>query len=158
MITEERVDTINNFDFAVDVDTLDGGSKSKFLKLKDRKLSSFIECLTNRVLDIDDISSRFSNTDSTQNNRVELPINDDYESFLIQSKNPSTDEIQIDEVIVFKDSSDTFTFERNNLGIGTQKILDVQGFTDPATSDTTLRITPTAVSYTHLTLPTNDQV
>ena len=143
LITEERVDTINNFDFAVDVDTLDGGSKSKFLKLKDRKLSSFIECLTNRVLDIDDISSRFSNTDSTQNNRVELPINDDYESFLIQSKNPSTDEIQIDEVIVFKDSSDTFTFERNNLGIGTQKILDVQGFTDPATSDTTLRITPT---------------
>ena len=143
LITEERVDTINNFDFAVDVDTLDGGSKSKFLKLKDRKLSSFIECLTNRVLDIDDISSRFSNTDSTQNNRVELPINDDYESFLIQSINPSTNEIQIDEVIVFKDNNDTFTFERNNIGIGTQKILDVQGFTDSATNDTTLRITPT---------------
>ena len=55
--------------------------------------------------------------------RVELPINDDYESFLIQTKNPATSEIQIDEVIVFKDSSDTFTFERNNLGIGTQKII-----------------------------------
>ena len=141
LISEERVDTINNFDFAEDVDTLN--NTSKFLKLQHRKLSSFIECKTNRVLDIDDISSLFSNTDSTQNNRIQLAINDDYESFLVQSKNPTTNEIQIDEVVVFKDSLDTFTFERNNLGIGTQKILDVEGFTDPATSDTFLRITPT---------------
>ena len=46
-------------------------------------------------------------------------------------------------MVVFKDSLDTFTFERNNLGIGTQKILDVEGFTDSATSDTFLTITPT---------------
>ena len=143
LITNRRTDTINNFDFALDTDTTLGGSQSKFLKLKNKKLSSYIECRTNRVLDIDDISSQFSNTNSTQDGKVRLPINDDYESFLIQTKNPATTEIQVDEVVVFKDSTDTFTFERNNLGIGTQKIMDVEGFTDSATSDTFLNITPT---------------
>ena len=143
LITNERTDTINNFDYAVDTDTTLGGSQSKFLKLNNIKLSSYIECRTNRVLDIDDISSQFSNTTSTQDGKVKLTINDDYESFLIQTKNPATSEIQIDEVVVFKDSVDTFTFERNNLGIGTQKIVDVEGFTDSATSDTFLNLTPT---------------
>ena len=41
---------------------------------------------TNRVLHIDDISSQFSNTTSTQDGKVRLSINDDYESFLIQAK------------------------------------------------------------------------
>jgi len=143
LITNERTDTINFFDYAVDTDTTLNGSQSKFLKLNNVKLSSYVECRTNRVLDIDDISSQFSNTTSSQDGKVSIAINDDYESFLIQTKNPATSEIQIDEVVVFKDSSDTFTFERNNLGIGTQKIMDVVGFTDSATSDTFLNITPT---------------
>ena len=33
----------------------------------------------------------FSNTNSTQDGRVRLEINDDYESFLIQTKNPATE-------------------------------------------------------------------
>ena len=143
LISEERVDTINNFDLVVDTDTTLGGSQSKFLKLRNQKLASYIECRTNRVIDIDDISSLFSNTNSTLNNRIDIDINENYESFLLQTKNPSTNEIQIDEVVVFKDNTDTFTFEKNNIGIGTQKIIDVIGFTDSATSDTTLRITPT---------------
>ena len=48
-IEQKRVDTINNFDFALDIDTVDG--KSKFLKLKNTKLSPYIECKTNRVLE-----------------------------------------------------------------------------------------------------------
>ena len=120
LITNERTDTINYFDYALDTDTTWWNS-IKFLKLSNIKLSSYIECRTNRVLDIDDISSEFSNTNSTQDGRVRLEINDDYESFLIQTKNPATSEIQVDEVVVFKDSVDTFTFERNNLGIGTQR-------------------------------------
>ena len=143
LISDQRVDTINNFDLVVDTDTIANSSQSKFIKLKNIKLSSYIECRTNRVLDIDDISSLFSNTNSTQSNRIDIPINDNYESFLIQTKNPSTEELQLDEVVVFKDNSDTFTFEKNNIGIGTQKIVDVLGFTDTSTSDTFLRITPT---------------
>ena len=143
LVSEERVDTINNFDLVVDTDTLIGGTQSKFLKLRNQKLASYIECRTNRVLDIDDISSQFSNTNSSQNNRIDFAINENYESFLIQTKNPTTSEIQVDEVVVFKDNTDTFTFEKNNIGIGTQKIVDVIGFTDSATSDTSLRVTPT---------------
>ena len=45
--------------------------------------------------------------------------------------------------MIFKDSTDTFTFEKNSLGIGTDKIVDVIGFTDSSTGNTTLRVTPT---------------
>ena len=143
IINEERVDTINNFDFVQDTDIIRG--TSKFLKLQSKKLSDFIQCLTNRVLDIDDISLQFSNTNSTLNGRVDVPLLTDYESFVIQTENPKTNEIQVDELIVYKDGSDTFTFEKNRLGIGTQTIADFQGITDTSTNNTFLRITPTNV-------------
>ena len=63
IIDQKRVDTINNFDFAIDVDVVN--NKSKFIKLKNTKLSPYIECRTNRVLEIDDISSLFSNTSTS---------------------------------------------------------------------------------------------
>ena len=72
-IDQKRVDTINNFDFALDIDTVTG--KSKFLKLKNTKLSPYLECRTNRVLEIDDISGLFSNTASTLTQFLDLSIN-----------------------------------------------------------------------------------
>ncbi len=57
-INENRVDTINNFDLVVDVDT--DGNSSRFLKFRNKKLADYIECRTNRVLNIDDISGQFS--------------------------------------------------------------------------------------------------
>ena len=59
-VDENRVDTINNFDLVIDVDT--DGNSSRFLKLKNRRLADYIECKTNRVLNIDDISSQFTET------------------------------------------------------------------------------------------------
>ena len=53
IIDQKRVDTINNFDFAIDVDV--ANNKSKFIKLQNTKLSPYIECRTNRVIEIDDI-------------------------------------------------------------------------------------------------------
>ena len=53
--SENRVDTINSFDLAIDINI--SNNKSKFLKLKNKKLSSYIECRTNRVLQVDDVSS-----------------------------------------------------------------------------------------------------
>ena len=72
-IDQKRVDTINNFDFALDIDTVDG--KSKFLKLKNTKLSPYIECKTNRVLEIDDISTLFQDTSTTLTQFLDLSIN-----------------------------------------------------------------------------------
>ena len=142
LITEQRVDTINNFDLVIDTDTLDSGAKSKFLKFKNKKLASYIECRTNRVIEIDDISSQFSNAESTNNNRIDIPLTEDYTSYIVQTKNISTNEVRLDEVVVFKDSTDTFTFEKNSLGIGTDRIVEIVGFTESTTGDTTLRITP----------------
>ncbi len=144
VISEERVDTINNFDFVVDTDNI-GLTQSKFLRLQSTKLSDFIQCLTNRVLDIDDFSNLFSNTNSTLSGKVDVPILADYESFVIQTENPSTNEIQVNELVIYKDNTDTFTFEKNQLGIGTQTIVDFEGIADSSTSDTFLRITPTNV-------------
>ena len=61
IINENRVDTINNFDLVQDYDVFAG--TSKFLRFKNKKLSDYLNCKTNRVLQIDDISSQFSSPD-----------------------------------------------------------------------------------------------
>jgi len=58
-ISENRVDTINIFDFVEDVDLL--SDKSKFLKLQNKKLTNYQESISNIGLRIDDISKQFSN-------------------------------------------------------------------------------------------------
>ena len=79
----------------LDTDTLDNGAKSKFIKFKNKKLASYIECRTNRVIEIDDISSQFSNAESTNNNRIDIPITEDYTSYVVQTKNISTNEVRL---------------------------------------------------------------
>ncbi|NBP56088.1 hypothetical protein EBU71_06055, partial [bacterium] len=61
IIDENRIDTINDFDLIKDIDVYE--NSSKFLKFKNKRFSNYIECRTNRVLEIDDISSEFSTTD-----------------------------------------------------------------------------------------------
>ncbi|NDB30647.1 hypothetical protein EB151_14010, partial [archaeon] len=62
VIDEKRVDTINYFDLALDVDTV--STRSKFIKFKNKKLTDYVKCSTNRVLLIDDISGSFQNTNA----------------------------------------------------------------------------------------------
>jgi len=61
IVEENRVDSIHNYDLVLDTDVMD--NVSKFLKFRKRKFSDYIECRTNRVLAIDDISSQFSSID-----------------------------------------------------------------------------------------------
>jgi hypothetical protein len=70
-VTENRVDTINNFDLTLDIDTVD--TSSVFLKLKNKKLTDYIEVKTNRVLAIDDISLEFYSQD--ENDGFDLKYN-----------------------------------------------------------------------------------
>ena len=112
-IDQKRVDTINNFDFALDIDT-DAG-KSKFLKLKNTKLSPYIECKTNRVLEIDDISSLFKSTATTLTQFLDLSINARYATFLVQIKDPNTGNTQISDIIIFKDDLNMYTAERSKV-------------------------------------------
>ena len=112
-IDKKRVDTINNFDFALDIDTVDG--KSKFLKLKNTKLSPYIECKTNRVLEIDDISSLFKSTATTLTQFLDLSINARYATFLVQIRDPNTGNTKISDIILFKDSLNIFIVERSKI-------------------------------------------
>ena len=126
ILEEKRVDTINNYDLSIDLDALN--NRSKFLKLKNRKLSGYIECRTNRVLKIDDISSQFSNSLSSLDEYVDLPITEDYSRFLIQIKNPNNSDTQVTELVILKNSN-IFTFEKSNIYTTTNQIVDIQGIT-----------------------------
>jgi len=86
-INENRVDAINNFDRVIDFDS--DGQSSKFLKFLTKKLASYIECRTNRVLEIDDISSQFagvSTANSFELNYLQTPI-------FVKTFNPSNSNV-----------------------------------------------------------------
>ena len=117
VISEQRVDAINNFDLAKDIDTIDNGSKSKFIQLKNTKLAKFIQVNTNRVLKIDDISLQFSDSDANLTGKILVPFGETFARFLVQSRNILTGELQVDDVVIFEDSTDLFTFEKNNQSI-----------------------------------------
>ncbi|MEC8552781.1 MAG: hypothetical protein VXY93_19970, partial [Pseudomonadota bacterium] len=73
---KQRVDAINNFDKARDFDTIENNTKSKFLTFKNRNLTDFTRCLTNRVLVHDDISETFSSEGFESISTVIEPLSD----------------------------------------------------------------------------------
>ena len=116
--SENRVDTINIFDFVKDIDTF--GEKSKFIKLLNKKLTNFTEIGSNIVLRIDDISSEFSNFDSEPNpyvDLVELNNSDSYLNYLIKVSDLSGNEIQLTNVIIVNDNikNNSFILEKQSL-------------------------------------------
>ena len=138
-IDQKRVDTINNFDFALDIDTVTG--RSKFLKLKNTKLSPYLECRTNRVLEIDDISGLFSNTASTLSQFLDLSINTRYATFLIQVRDPNTGNVQISDIILYKDDEDVFTAERAKIHTTESELGEIVAEID-SSQDISLKFTP----------------
>ena len=142
IITDQRVDAVNNFDLAKDIDTILGftTTSSKFVQLKNTKLAKFVQCNTNRVLKVDDISSQFSDSDANLTGKISVPFGETFGRFLIQSRNIANSAIQLDEVVLFKDNNDTFTFEKNSIvSVGTT-IVDIEGST--VNGSTNLEISP----------------
>ena len=129
MITEQRVDAIHNFDLGRDIDTISNGSKSKFIQLVNTKLANFVRCNTNRVLKIDDISNEFSDSEANLTGNISIPIQETFARFLIQSRNISNGEIQVDDIVIFNDNTDTFTFEKNSIVSTASTIVEVEGQT-----------------------------
>ena len=130
IIDQKRVDTINNFDFALDIDTVN--NKSKFLKLKNTKLSPYIECRSNRVLEIDDISPLFSNTSTTLTKFLDIPINTNYAKYLIQVRNPFNKNVQLSDIVLFKDENDVFTAEKTSIHNTASDLGDIEFQMDSA--------------------------
>lgn len=141
---ENRVDTINNIDFALDVSTL--GNRSKFIKLKNTKLSSYIECRTNRVLQVDDISNQFTNNDAPAVGYADLityKLPDNFGSFLVQIANTSKSRFQFTDLVVLVDNDlNVFTLERSSLNDSNIKIADIDGYIDDNLETISLRFDP----------------
>ena len=119
-VEDNRVDTINNFDLVVDVDTV--GNKSKFLKFNEVRLSDYVLCKTNRVLNIDDISSQFSSSDDERENVSNIfPIvaSNGYNKFILQVKNILNNEIQFSELVTINNNENIFTLYKGEFTTGT---------------------------------------
>ena len=123
-ISQSRADTIKNLDFVRDYDT--NSNISRIIRFKNLRLTDYVESLTNRVLQIDDISQEFSSSDDNDTRLdqiiLALPKDQLYGKFLIQIR--STDknlvsnginEIQFTEIISLKNNNDTFFLEKNTI-------------------------------------------
>ena len=115
----KRVDTINNFDFALDVDATTNTSKS--VDLQNIRITDYILNKTNRVLPIDDISPRFLGgleddyieyvdvfkfTDGRRTNK-----------FLIQTLDKTNlTEASLSEIILISNNDNTYALEKAGVG------------------------------------------
>ena len=118
VVNERRVDTINNFDNAVDVDPrvspVTGLTQSNALQIQNRKLTDYIECRTNRVLIHDDISNQFSSRGfkDTFVEIEEIDFVDNHVRYVVQIADPDTKDVQLSELIVQSSTNDIFLFEK----------------------------------------------
>lgn len=114
VVEEKRVDTINNFDLKLlDYDIRE--NKSKYLKIKNRKLTDYIKCLTNRVLIHDNISDKFSSRGQEDTFTEVEEITDNYSRYLIQVVDPDTLNSELTEVIVLTTTFDALLLEKGNV-------------------------------------------
>ena len=109
---KQRVDAINNFDFARDFDTRVNGSK--FLTLKNKTLTDFTRCNTNRVLLHDDISDNFSSEGFESTTTIIEPLVEDVGNYLIQIVDPDTLDVQFSELVTLTTENDAFILEKTS--------------------------------------------
>jgi hypothetical protein len=115
---EKRVDVIKNFDLAFDYDSTT--NSSSYIRLLNKKLTDYIECKTNRVLQIDDISNSFSSSEFNKDvflDSLTYPVTDFYSKFLIQISEirESDSPYQLSEVVVINDFKNTFTLNKSDV-------------------------------------------
>jgi hypothetical protein len=151
IIEENRVDTIYDFDLVKDIDLV--GTSSKFLKLKNKRLTDYIECRSNVVLKIDDINRQFSDADGnpTQfSNLLELNSGISYDNILVRVSSLDNTEIQLTELVLLNDGNNSFLAEKSTLVNTGTEIIHIPGesigefllITDAADDTTYLRFIP----------------
>jgi len=121
IIEENRVDTIYDFDLVKDIDIV--GSSSKFLKLKNKKLTDYTECKTNVVLRVDDISRQFSNLNGEPSeflNILDLNSGASYSNLLLRVSASDNSQIQFTELVLLNNGADRFLLEKGSIvNVGT---------------------------------------
>jgi len=121
IVGEKRVDTISDFDFAIDLDAT--GGKSRFVKFQNKRLSDYINNSSNRVLPIDDISDGFNKVFTENNfftNLDTISSGSGYNRYLVQIVNPNNNQRQVTELITLTDNDNNiYTFEKGSIGVET---------------------------------------
>jgi len=122
IIEENRVDTIYDFDLVKDIDII--GTSSKFLKLKNKKLTDYIDCRSNVVLKIDDINRQFSDSDGEPSvflNVLELNSTSSYKNLLFRVSDTTNSQIQFTELVVLNNGTDNFLVQKGSIvNVGTE--------------------------------------
>ena len=116
IIEQNRVDTIYDFDLVTDIDVVQ--NSSKFLKLKTKKLTDYIECKSNVVLKIDDINRQFSNLDGNASeflNILQLTSGVSYNNLLFRVSSTDNSQIQLTELVLLNDGADSFLLEKGSI-------------------------------------------
>tara|TARA_B100000575_G_scaffold294411_1_gene310169 strand:+ start:13 stop:12861 length:12849 start_codon:yes stop_codon:yes gene_type:complete len=109
---KQRVDAINNFDLVRDFDIRN--NSSKFLTLKNKNLSDFTRCKTNRVLVHDDVSNTFSSEGFESTSTTIDPLVEDFGNYLIQIVDPDTLDSQFTELITLTDENNAYILEKTS--------------------------------------------
>lgn len=129
---ENRVDTINDFDFSLDIFSTD--TRSKYIKLKSRKLTDYIECRTNRVLLMDDISGQFRDRENVTVLNAPLLsyiIPQKYSNLIVQVRDASSYTAKIYELVILNDSQNVFVLDKSQLSNTGENIGNIEVVIDP---------------------------
>ena len=129
---ENRVDTINDFDFSIDVFSAE--DRSKYIKLKSRKLTDYIECRTNRVLLMDDISGQFRDRENVITLNAPLIsyiIPQKYSNLIVQVRDASSYTAKIYELVILNDSQNVFVLDKSQLSNTDENIGNIEVNIDP---------------------------
>ena len=150
LLTETRVDTVYEFDLVRDIDVVD--NTSKFITFKNKKLTDYIDCRSNRVLKIDNINSQFSNLDGEPSkflNIFKLDPADTYTSILFRVSDKDMNEVQLSDLVILSSGGDSFLLDKGSVVNTGSSILHADGdefgtfeiITD-SLGDSFLRFTP----------------
>jgi len=125
LFSESDVTTNNFFDFAVDTDVEQNITNisqltTNSIKFGTKKLTNFIECLTNRVLSIDDISESFIDRENLVGDFVDIikfPAGTGYSRFtVVVTDVVDLTSFQIYDLVVITDgNNNTFLLEKSNI-------------------------------------------
>ena len=116
-ISDTRVDTIYNYDYAYDLG-IPASNTSSSIKLKNKVLLPYTLAKSNQVLVIDSIKNLFSNTDSEPNpylDLFELNTNSTFKNLLIRVSNLENSDIQMNELVILNDGTTKTILQKGDL-------------------------------------------
>ena len=152
IIEDNRVDTIYNYDIAYDLGSND---ISRTVKLQNKILTAYTLAKSNEVLIIDNIKDQFSNLSSDPSiflNIFKLDSSVSFKNILFRISNLDNTDIQVSDLIVLNNGTDSALLKRNNLD--DEESIGSFSIEDDGLGDSYLRFNPSSPYSTDYDLKT----